>query len=75
MNPDLIEYLAIIELKLQYLMQDIKNIKSRLEQQSAGPLLQYHQVSFFTALQDNATPATQPAGRNSPADNGATNGL
>ena len=56
MNPDLIEYLAIIELKLQYLMQDIKNIKSRLEQQAPSPLLQFHQVSFFTALQADDTP-------------------
>jgi len=51
MNEELIEYLRIIEMKLQSLMQDIQNIRDRLEHPVHVPLVRCHRASFFTALQ------------------------
>jgi len=64
MNQELIEYLRIVEMKLQSLMQDIQNIRNRLDNTAPHtPLIRCHQLNFFNALQaeDNAEFNANPA--------------
>lgn len=53
MDNELVEYLAIVEQKLQSLLQDIRNIKSRIEER--------HIPTFFTALTSDDHPNFKPS--------------
>lgn len=48
-TAELLEYLSIVEMNLQRLMQDIRNIRSRLQATQQTRTTQ--QPTFFTALQ------------------------
>jgi len=52
MNPELAEYLNIIEMKLNGLIQDIKNIRSRLSEPE-NPTRASGRPSFFDALKSD----------------------
>ena len=49
-KQELLQYLSIVEMKLQSLIQDIKNIKSRLEPVQMRNT-NNNAPTFFTALQ------------------------
>ena len=59
MNPELAEYLNIVEMKLYGLIQDIKNIRSRLEHEN--PTRTTGKPTFFDALKsEDSAPSAKP---------------
>lgn len=57
MNPEILEYLAIVEAKIATLLQDVRNIRERLEAPSTPRLSNPQAPTFFDALSsENARP-------------------
>ena len=48
-KQELLEYLAIIEMKIQSLLRDIRNIKGRLQDDEVTRKVEQRELNFFTA--------------------------
>jgi hypothetical protein len=60
MNSELLEYLVIVEIKLQALLQDIRNIRNRIELPQTPRVANAQAPTFFDALR--AEDASQSGG-------------
>ena len=55
MNPEILEYLAIVEVKLIALLQDVRNIRERLETPSTPRVSNPQAPTFFDELSSEDT--------------------
>lgn len=63
-KQELLEYLAVVEMKIQSLLRDIRNIKGRLQDDEVTRRADQRELNFFTACQ----------AEDSVAENGFTHG-
>lgn len=50
-KQELLEYLAVVEMKIQSLLRDIRNIKGRLQDDEVTRRADQRELNFFTACQ------------------------